>query len=105
MGVDALVGMQLRSHDDLDIVVDIHDVPPLRAVLRGAGYASQEGVDVPGRRSCRRRLDRPQAGAVSDTGTADARSRGGTSSARRITGRSASSMSASAWIRRTAMSG
>jgi hypothetical protein len=44
--VDALVGMQLRSHDDLDVVVDIQDVPALRDALHGAGYTLQDG-DLP----------------------------------------------------------
>src|SRR3954469_6679558 len=30
-GVDALFGGELRSHDDLDIVVDIKDVPTVKA--------------------------------------------------------------------------
>jgi len=45
-GVDALFGEQLRPHDDLDIVVDIRDVPTVKEVLRGSGYAFQES-DVP----------------------------------------------------------
>jgi lincosamide nucleotidyltransferase A/C/D/E len=35
--------MQLRAHDDLDIVVDILNVPALVEALRGAGYAFQNG--------------------------------------------------------------
>jgi lincosamide nucleotidyltransferase A/C/D/E len=42
-GVDALFAEQLRCHDDLDIVVDIHDVPTTQSVLRSAGYTHQEG--------------------------------------------------------------
>jgi lincosamide nucleotidyltransferase A/C/D/E len=45
-GVDALFHEQLRSHDDLDIVVDIKDVPAVKDVLRNAGYTLQES-DVP----------------------------------------------------------
>jgi len=45
-GVDALFGGELRSHDDLDIVVDIKDVPTVKAVLRRSGYTFQEG-DAP----------------------------------------------------------
>jgi lincosamide nucleotidyltransferase A/C/D/E len=41
-GVDALFGKRLRSHDDLDIVVDIEDVPATKSVLRSAGYTHQE---------------------------------------------------------------
>lgn len=45
-GVDALVGQQLRSHDDLDIVVDIEHVPAVKEALRRSGYAFQES-DLP----------------------------------------------------------
>lgn len=41
-GVDALFGVQLRPHDDLDIVVDIEHVPAVKGVLRGCGYTFQE---------------------------------------------------------------
>jgi len=41
-GVDALFGEQLRSHDDLDVVVDINDVQQTVDVLRSAGYTHQE---------------------------------------------------------------
>lgn len=42
-GVDALFAKQLREHDDLDIVVDIDDVPAVQNVLGTAGYTHQEG--------------------------------------------------------------
>jgi lincosamide nucleotidyltransferase A/C/D/E len=45
-GVDALVGDQLRPHDDLDIVVGLTDVPAVRHVLRDCGYTFQES-DAP----------------------------------------------------------
>jgi lincosamide nucleotidyltransferase A/C/D/E len=45
-GVDALLHEQLRFHDDLDIVVDIKDVPAVKDVLRTAGYTLQES-DAP----------------------------------------------------------
>jgi lincosamide nucleotidyltransferase A/C/D/E len=35
-GVDALLGRQLRSHNDLDIAIDWNDVPRLRARSRRA---------------------------------------------------------------------
>ncbi|HKV68469.1 MAG TPA: hypothetical protein VJN72_10300 [Gaiellales bacterium] len=41
-GVDALVGEQLRAHDDLDIVVDMDDVPAVQDVLRRAGYTVRD---------------------------------------------------------------
>jgi lincosamide nucleotidyltransferase A/C/D/E len=41
-GVDALVGEQLRAHDDLDIVVGIEDVPTVQRVLRQAGYTMRD---------------------------------------------------------------
>src|SRR5687768_1525335 len=41
-GVDALLGEQTRPHEDLDIVVEQHDVPSLRALVEARGYA-----DVP----------------------------------------------------------
>jgi len=42
-GVDALLGEQLRVHDDLDIVVDIRSLPAVQEALRRSGYAFQEG--------------------------------------------------------------
>ena len=37
-GVDALLGTQTRPHDDLDLVVQLEDVPKLRAALLDRGY-------------------------------------------------------------------
>jgi lincosamide nucleotidyltransferase A/C/D/E len=37
-GVDALLGWQTRSHEDLDIAVRHKDVPPLRRLLAARGY-------------------------------------------------------------------
>jgi lincosamide nucleotidyltransferase A/C/D/E len=37
-GVDALLDRQTRSHDDLDLVVELDEVPRVTAVLEGAGY-------------------------------------------------------------------
>lgn len=36
--VDALLGKQLRSHHDLDIALQSHDVPRLREILTAKGY-------------------------------------------------------------------
>ena len=41
-GVDALLGYQTRSHDDLDIALCHNDVPKLRELLEARGY-----TDVP----------------------------------------------------------
>lgn len=41
--VDALLGQQTRSHDDLDIVVRDHDVSLLLDVLAGKGFTRTEG--------------------------------------------------------------
>jgi lincosamide nucleotidyltransferase A/C/D/E len=41
-GVDALMGDQLRAHDDLDIVVGIDDVATVQDVLRRAGYTVRD---------------------------------------------------------------
>lgn len=41
-GVDALIGDQLRAHDDLDIVVGIEDVPTVQEILRRAGYTLRD---------------------------------------------------------------
>jgi lincosamide nucleotidyltransferase A/C/D/E len=38
-GVDALLGTQTRPHDDLDVVVELADVPKLREVLERRRYA------------------------------------------------------------------
>lgn len=45
-GVDALFGDELRPHDDLDIVVELTDVPAVKSVLRDCGYTVQES-DAP----------------------------------------------------------
>jgi lincosamide nucleotidyltransferase A/C/D/E len=37
-GVDALLGEQTREHDDLDLVVDLHNAEAAIAILEGAGY-------------------------------------------------------------------
>src|SRR5437764_8615355 len=37
-GVDALLGKQTRSHNDLDIALQHKDVPKLRALLEAHGY-------------------------------------------------------------------
>jgi lincosamide nucleotidyltransferase A/C/D/E len=42
-GVDALLGEQMREHDDLDLVVELADVPRLEAVLTDAGYERVAG--------------------------------------------------------------
>jgi len=42
-GVDALLERQTRSHDDLDLVVELDDVPTVIAVLEGAGYEVAAG--------------------------------------------------------------
>ena len=41
-GVDALLGEQTRSHNDLDIALEHKDVPQIRALLEAHGYS-----DVP----------------------------------------------------------
>lgn len=41
-GVDALLGEQTRSHNDLDIALQHRDVPKLRTLLEAHGY-----IDVP----------------------------------------------------------
>jgi len=41
-GVDALVGDQLRAHDDLDVVVGIEDVPTVQHVLRSSRYTVRD---------------------------------------------------------------
>jgi lincosamide nucleotidyltransferase A/C/D/E len=40
-GVDALFGEQRREHDDLDLVVEMNDVPTLQRVLKALGYTFQ----------------------------------------------------------------
>jgi lincosamide nucleotidyltransferase A/C/D/E len=43
-GVDALLGQQQRRHDDLDLVVDLANVPRLQEVLARNGYAVLGGA-------------------------------------------------------------
>ncbi len=43
-GVDALLERQTRVHDDLDLVVELSDVPRVTAVLDGAGYEVVAGA-------------------------------------------------------------
>jgi lincosamide nucleotidyltransferase A/C/D/E len=43
-GVDALVGEQTRSHDDLDLIVRVDDTPTMCAVLETEGFRHVEGV-------------------------------------------------------------
>ena len=43
-GVDALLGEQTRSHQDIDLVVRVSDVAAMRSVLAGHGFALVEGV-------------------------------------------------------------
>jgi lincosamide nucleotidyltransferase A/C/D/E len=42
-GVDALLEEQTRPHDDLDVIIPLHDVPALEATLRRLGYALVRG--------------------------------------------------------------
>ena len=42
-GVDALLGEQTRSHDDLDVIVDVRDAPKLEQALVTAGFARKPG--------------------------------------------------------------
>jgi lincosamide nucleotidyltransferase A/C/D/E len=43
-GVDALLGVQTRPHDDLDLVVQLKDVPELQAALLERGYVLVGGA-------------------------------------------------------------
>jgi lincosamide nucleotidyltransferase A/C/D/E len=43
-GVEALLGRQMRRHDDLDLVVELPDVPKMRDVLVENGYAMLGGT-------------------------------------------------------------
>jgi lincosamide nucleotidyltransferase A/C/D/E len=45
-GVDALLGEQTRSHEDVDIVIQHEDVPRLREILEGKGYRDVERDDT-----------------------------------------------------------
>jgi lincosamide nucleotidyltransferase A/C/D/E len=42
-GVDALLGEQTRPHDDLDVIVALHDVPRLQETLQRLGYSLVRG--------------------------------------------------------------
>jgi lincosamide nucleotidyltransferase A/C/D/E len=44
-GVDALLGEQTRHHGDLDIVVQLEDVPKLRQLLEAGGYRDVPRAD------------------------------------------------------------
>jgi protein tyrosine phosphatase (PTP) superfamily phosphohydrolase (DUF442 family) len=41
-GIDALLGEQTRPHKDLDIIMLVDDVVPMRALLEGEGYSLKE---------------------------------------------------------------
>lgn len=43
-GVDALLGEQTRPHNDLDLVVRLEDVPRMREILAGDGFAVVTGI-------------------------------------------------------------
>lgn len=45
-GVDALLGEQTRSHEDLDIVIQNKDVPKLRKFLEAKGYKDVKRDDT-----------------------------------------------------------
>ena len=45
-GVDALLGVQTRSHEDLDIAVQHKDVPALRGLLEARGYRESSSPDA-----------------------------------------------------------
>jgi lincosamide nucleotidyltransferase A/C/D/E len=42
-GIDALLGEQTREHGDLDIIINVADVPRLVAVTQSARYVRQPG--------------------------------------------------------------
>lgn len=42
-GVDALLQTQTRAHKDVDIILAVEDVPRLRGLLAGEGFAIREG--------------------------------------------------------------
>ncbi len=42
-GVDAALGAQTRPHDDLDLIVELRAVGPLRTALEGRGYTVARG--------------------------------------------------------------
>lgn len=43
-GVDALLGEQTRTHQDIDLVVRVSDVATMRSALAGHGFTLVEGV-------------------------------------------------------------
>lgn len=45
-GVDALLGEQTRQHSDLDIVIQRHDLPAMRALLASRGYRDMPRDDT-----------------------------------------------------------
>ena len=45
-GVDALLGRQTRTHQDLDVAVMHKDVPKIRALLEARGYQDVPGDDT-----------------------------------------------------------
>jgi Aminoglycoside-2''-adenylyltransferase len=42
-GVDALLGVQTRPHDDVDIIARVSDLHGIRAALQARGFAEQPG--------------------------------------------------------------
>ena len=45
-GVDALLGEQTRQHGDLDIVIQLSDLPMLRSLLEARGYRDKRRDDT-----------------------------------------------------------
>lgn len=43
-GVDALLGKQTRPHKDVDLIVQVEDVPKLQEILGRRGFAIKEGT-------------------------------------------------------------
>jgi lincosamide nucleotidyltransferase A/C/D/E len=43
-GVDALLGEQTRTHDDVDLIVQVIDVPAMREALAGEGFQLDHGA-------------------------------------------------------------
>jgi len=43
-GIDALLKMQTRPHKDVDIILQVSDVPELQEILGRRGFAIKEGV-------------------------------------------------------------
>ena len=43
-GIDALLGAQTRPHDDLDLVIDVADLPAVRRSLADAGFALERDL-------------------------------------------------------------